>query len=206
MQFTERLLNNSSVRVKISCLCPPCYCWNAELCFTVFVVKFIVYVYACGPKPSQHKHTNTHTLPSNCYKRSSMRPTMSNDIKLQTILQNDTTHTAVYSNKPNPTAVYVVLSDLRTATHDDVIKWKHFLRFWPFVRGIHLSSVNSPRDINIPDSLHKGQWHRALMFSLICAWINGWVNNRDACDLRRHRAHYEVTVMIRRKIRSICRN
>ena len=30
-----------------------CYCWNAELCFIVFVVKFIVYVYACrglGPK------------------------------------------------------------------------------------------------------------------------------------------------------------
>ena len=33
------------------------------------------------------------------------------------------------------------------------------------------------------------------MFSLICAWINGWVNNREAGDLRRHRAHYDVTVM-----------
>ena len=52
--------------------------------------------------------------------------------------------------------------------HDDVIKWKHFPRYWPFVRGIHRSSVNSP---------HKGQWRGALMFSLICAWINGWVNN-----------------------------
>ena len=47
VQFTARLLENSSVRVKISCWCPPCYCWNAELCFIVFVVKFIVYVYAC---------------------------------------------------------------------------------------------------------------------------------------------------------------
>ena len=55
-----------------------------------------------------------------------------------------------------------------------------------FVRGIHQSPVNSP---------HKGQWHRALMFSLICAWINGWVNNRAARDLRRHRFHYDVTVM-----------
>ena len=36
----------------------------------------------------------------------------------------------------------------------------------------------------------------ALMFSLICAWINGWVNNRQAGDLKRHRAHYDVTVMI----------
>ena len=43
----------------------------------------------------------------------------------------------------------------------DVIKWKHFPRYWPFVRGIHLSPVNSP---------HKGQWRYALMFSFICAF------------------------------------
>ena len=71
--------------------------------------------------------------------------------------------------------------------HDDVIKWKHFPRHWPFVRGIHGSSVNTP---------HKDQWHGALMFSLICAWINGWANNREAGDLRRHRAHCDVTVMV----------
>ena len=71
-------------------------------------------------------------------------------------------------------------------SHDDVIKWKHFPRYWPFVRGIHLSPVNSP---------HKGQWRRALMFTLICAWINGCVNNREAGDLRRFCAHYGVTVM-----------
>ena len=71
-------------------------------------------------------------------------------------------------------------------THDDVIKWKHFPRYWPFVWGIHRSPVNSP---------HKGQWRRALIFSFICAWINGWVNNRKAGSLRRHRADYDVTVM-----------
>ena len=70
--------------------------------------------------------------------------------------------------------------------HDDVIKWKHFPRYWPFVRGIHRSPVNSP---------HKGQWRGALMFSLICAGINGWVNTREAGDLRRYRGHYDVTVM-----------
>ena len=50
---------------------------------------------------------------------------------------------------------------------------------------------------NLPvNSPHKGQWRRALMFSLICAWKkNGWVNNREAGDLRRHRAHYDVIVM-----------
>ena len=70
--------------------------------------------------------------------------------------------------------------------HDDVIKRKHFPRYWPFVRGIHRSPVNSP---------HKGQWRGALMFSLICVCIKGWVNNREAGDLRRYRAHYDVIVM-----------
>ena len=41
----------------------------------------------------------------------------------------------------------------------------------------------------------KVQWRGALMFSLICAWINGWINSREAGDLRRHRAHYDVIVM-----------
>ena len=70
--------------------------------------------------------------------------------------------------------------------HDDVIKWKHFPRNWPFVREIHRSPVNFP---------HKGQWRGALMFSLIYAWINDWVNNREAGDLRRQHGHYDVIVM-----------
>ena len=41
----------------------------------------------------------------------------------------------------------------------------------------------------------KGQWRGALMFSVICAWINSWANNREAGDLRRHQAHYDVIVM-----------
>ena len=49
------------------------------------------------------------------------------------------------------------------------------------------------------NSPHKGQWRGALMFSLICVWINDWVNNREVGDLRRYRAHYDVTVMIHRK-------
>ena len=70
--------------------------------------------------------------------------------------------------------------------HDDVIKWKRFPRYWPFVRGIHRSAGNSP---------HKGQWRGALMFLWSAPWINGWVNTREAGDLRRNRAHYDVIVM-----------
>ena len=55
-----------------------------------------------------------------------------------------------------------------------------------FVREIHRSPVNFP---------HKGQWCGTLMFSLICAWINGCVNNCEAGDWRRHHGHYDVTVM-----------
>ena len=66
-------------------------------------------------------------------------------------------------------------------------QWKHFPSYWPFVRGIHRSPVNFP---------HKGQWRGVLMFSLIYVWIIGWVNNREAGDLRWYRGHYDVIVMI----------
>ena len=70
--------------------------------------------------------------------------------------------------------------------------WRHqmetFSASWPIVLGIRRWPVNSP---------HKGQWRGALMFSLTCAWINGEVNNREAGDLRRHRAHHNVTAMRR---------
>ena len=57
-----------------------------------------------------------------------------------------------------------IFSPLFSNSHDDAIKWKHFPRYWPFVRGIHRG-------------LHR------------------WVNNGEAGDLRRHCAHYDVTVM-----------
>ena len=58
---------------------------------------------------------------------------------------------------------------------DDIFHYR------PFVRRI-----NSP---------HKGQWREALIFLLICACTNGWVNSRDVGDLRCHGAHYGVIIM-----------
>ena len=79
--------------------------------------------------------------------------------------------------------MYILVSDKYVwSYHDDVIKWKHFPRCWPFVRKIYRLPVISPQ---------KGQWRGALMF-FICSWINGLVNNED---LRRHHAHYDVTLM-----------
>ena len=70
--------------------------------------------------------------------------------------QFDTTHEKYLNN--------LTLASSVSITHDDVIKWKHFPRYWSFVRGIHRSPVNSPR---------KGPGRGALMFSLICTRING---------------------------------
>ena len=68
--------------------------------------------------------------------------------------------------------------------------WRHqmetFSRYWPFLRGIHRSSVNSS---------HKSHWRGALIFCFICAWINAWVSNREAGDLRRRGAQHDVITM-----------
>ena len=71
--------------------------------------------------------------------------------------------------------------------HDDVIKWKHFPHYWQFVRG------NSPVTSEFPrtKASDAGLWS----FSFIYTWINSWINNGEAGNLRRHRAHYDVTVM-----------
>ena len=71
--------------------------------------------------------------------------------------------------------------------HGFVTKWKHFPCYWPFVRGIPRSPVNSP---------YKCQSHGALMFSLIFAWTNAWVHNREVGDLRRNCGHHDVIVVV----------
>ena len=68
--------------------------------------------------------------------------------------------------------------------------WRHQTE--AFSALLALCAGNSTVPVNSP---HKGQWRGALMFSLICARINNWVNNREAGDLRRHRGHYDVSVM-----------
>ena len=84
------------------------------------------------------------------------------------------------------TSLFVKRGSVIDIKHDDVIKWRPFPRNWSFLRGILRSPVNYP---------HKGQWRGALIFSLICTRIKGSVNNCEAGDWRRHRAHYDVTVI-----------
>ena len=86
-----------------------------------------------------------------------------------------TTHRRLYFDTTPCCPLVRFYHDNHITTHDDVIKWENFPCYWPFLRGIHRSPVNSP---------HKGQWHGALMFSLIGTWTNVRVNNREAGDLR----------------------
>ena len=68
--------------------------------------------------------------------------------------------------------------------------WRHPME--PFSALLAFCAGNSSVPVNTP---HKSQLRRALMFSLIYAWINDWVNNREDGDLRHHCGHYDVIVM-----------
>ena len=83
--------------------------------------------------------------------------------------------------------IKIILKQIR---HHNTAWWRHQME--TFFALLALCAGNPPVPVNSP---HKGQWLGALMFSLICARINGWVNNRDAGDLRRNRSHYDVIVM-----------
>ena len=75
--------------------------------------------------------------------------------------------------------------------------WRHQMQTFSALLAICVG--NSPVPVNSP---HKCQWLGALMFSLTGVWINGWLNNGQAGDLRRYRAHYDVTVMHCEKIKT----
>ena len=94
----------------------------------------------------------------------------------------------------NPGASEVTLKDAdkidQYETCVTITWWRH--QMGTFSALLAICAGNSPVTGEFP---HKGQWRGALMFSLICARTNGWVNNREAGDLRRHRAHYDVIVM-----------
>ena len=68
---------------------------------------------------------------------------------------------------------------------DDVSKWKHFPRYWPFAKGIHRSPVDSP---------YQGPWHGAFFFLYVPEQTVEQTIETPG-DLGHHRAHYDVTAM-----------
>ena len=74
--------------------------------------------------------------------------------------------------------------------HGLVTWWRHQIETFSA-----LLAICAGNSLVTGESPHKGQWRGALIYPLIYAWMNDWVNDREAGDLRRHRAHYDVTVM-----------
>ena len=78
-----------------------------------------------------------------------------------------------------------VLSSLVSNSHDsnwDKKVTRRTTRGPACTRGSHRDYLNC-------------NWRGALLFSLICAWITDWVNNREAGHLRRNHAHYDVIII-----------
>ena len=72
-----------------------------------------------------------------------------------------------------------------------ISKWLHQME--RFSALLALCAGNSPIPVNSP---HKGQWRGALMFSLICVWINDWVNNREAGVLRQVMRSFDISLLL----------
>ena len=64
--------------------------------------------------------------------------------------------------------------------HEDIVTWKHFLHYWPFMRRLHLSFMAS---------VHEESIKQALMFYLVLTRTSCWINSWVAGDLRWHDAH-----------------
>ena len=105
-------------------------------------------------------------------------------------IRNTPTWCSIARRVPGHIPNRILVDFFNRQSHPILAWWRHqmeaFSALLAICARIHRSPVNSP---------HKGQWRGALMFPLICVWINGWVKNRQAGDLRRYRAHYDVTVM-----------
>ena len=82
----------------------------------------------------------------------------------------------------------IILDYFNSPFHDDVIKSKNFPRYRQFMRGIPRTKA---RDAEFWYFLRSGHW------------INGWVNSREAGDLGRQHAHYDVIVMLKKEITSV---
>ena len=100
-------------------------------------------------------------------------------------------HTWINNHVTSTINRYQVYKSCELVIFNIISWWRHQMETFPALLAI--CAGNSPVPVTSP---HKGQWRGTLTFSLICAWIKGWVNNREAGDLRRHSAHYDVILML----------
>ena len=92
-------------------------------------------------------------------------------------------HRCCISQEPNSSRKYVllcansiVLIGGQRPYHDDDIKWKHFLRHWPFVRGIHRSPVDWSAPEQAVEQIIETPviWDGAQFDVTVVMWSNKW--------------------------------
>ena len=70
--------------------------------------------------------------------------------------------------------------------------WSHQMETFLRVTGPLWGESTGDRWISLTKATDAELWRG---FFYICAWTNGWADNRSAIDLARHSAHYAITVM-----------
>ena len=133
-----------------------------------------------------HEPTWSHQTKTRFHYIDGLAQDCSNSSALAMELLQYCTKPSICGNKLNAK----VLFQYRCLTRSRDTWWRHQME--TFSTLLPICAGNSPVPVNSP---HKGQLGGALMFALICAWINGWVNNGEAGDLRHNRVHYDGNVM-----------
>ena len=105
------------------------------------------------------------------------------------LFQPQCDHRLLYSISTTSFKMFLMLLDAVKSSFSFLLKsiwWRHemetFSALRALVRGLHRSPVKYP---------HKGQWRGGSMLFWSAHWVNGWINNREVGDLRRHCVHYE---------------
>ena len=111
----------------------------------------------------------------------------------------------IVSNKSCHVNNFWFSSDNFFSWSDDIFlfstRWRHQMETFSALLALYVG--NSPVTGEFPS---QSRWRGALGFSLICAWIDGWVNNPEAGDFRRHRAEYDVIAVNYRPVANLCDN
>ena len=88
--------------------------------------------------------SNQHTIHLHVFGVVPMPDNKSGTARFEIIIKSTATPLEITSQHPTKSKWCVQI----LKCHEDVIKWKHFPRYWPFVREIHWSPDNSPQKAN----------------------------------------------------------
>ena len=113
-----------------------------------------------------------------------------NPVQVRNYNQHEIWCLIIFDTAPRGPMHHIIPSLYSQHSPSNLAWWRHQMEPFPALLGICAGNSLVPGEFP-----HKGQWREALMFFSICVWLNGWVNNREAGDLRHQRVHYDFIVM-----------